>query len=250
MNKYVLIITNPGEEKTQGYCEGVNVDLKNYKEYFCSPLGGAWKNEEIISLTKPSVDELKLTLNKLKSIEYLVTIFCGHGYYCSKRESTILELKKGYEFDSIDLRIGVKKQLTILDCCRKVYPIMLSDSYEFAKAASKNYIKFNINDCRKLYEESIYNCSNSIVVLHSCNINEVAGDDGVKGGYYSSSLIKVAKNWADDQNINTLSNHRIRSVVDIHDNSLPMVSRLSNKTQNPQIEKPRTESHFPFAIIA
>lgn len=76
----MLIIANPGERDAENYCEGVNQDVTRYQCFFTSIQGGAWKSDEIKTLICPEPWEVALALSELKSAEYSMVIFCGHGY--------------------------------------------------------------------------------------------------------------------------------------------------------------------------
>lgn len=47
MRKKILILSNPGREGAENYCEGVKRDVDNYKQFFLSPVGGNWYESEI-----------------------------------------------------------------------------------------------------------------------------------------------------------------------------------------------------------
>lgn len=60
---------------------------------------------------------------------------------------------------------------------------------EFAKAL----MQLNPNECRRYYDQRVEECESTLIVMHACDINETAGDDSSKGGYYSYSLIKSTR---------------------------------------------------------
>ena len=97
MNRKVLIISNPG--KGENYCEGVNKDVENYKAFFTSALGGGWYMNEIKHLHCPNQYSVTAELDLMKDVDYSIVIFCGHGYYSSNFDETIVELQ-----DNIDYR--------------------------------------------------------------------------------------------------------------------------------------------------
>lgn len=80
MKRKMLIIANPGERDAENYCEGVNQDVPRYHRFFTSIQGGAWKTDEIKTLIRPEPREVDLALSELKSADYSMVIFCGHGY--------------------------------------------------------------------------------------------------------------------------------------------------------------------------
>lgn len=241
MNKRVLIISNPGETGTSGYCNGVNVDVEGYLNFLTSPSGGFWNSTEIKHLQMPTSQQLRLELNQLKTIDYLMVVFCGHGYYSAAKKDTILQLKKGEEIESINLRVN-SKQTIILDCCRKICYEIVSESRVMKFAAVS--AKLNPAKCRTLYEAKITGCSNSRIVMYGCNIDEFANDSSSQGGFYSSSLLQIPQDMVGN------NQDSIITMVDAHNIASERVKRLSSNDQKPQIEKPRTVSYYPFAVFA
>jgi len=67
---------------------------------------------------------------------------------------------------------------------------------------------------------------------------------------YSYSLLRSATNWRETKNIDLSSKWATFSIVQAHQASIAIVSRLSGTTQNPEIDKPRSEPYFPIAIMA
>lgn len=142
-------------------------------------------------------------------------IFAGHGYYSQSRKTTMLELRKGEEIDSLELRAGAPKQTLILDCCRKIEVETLRKAV-FAEAVQKR-ADIHSDECRRYYDDRIARCPSGIAVLWACSIGETAGDDKARGGYYSFSLLDEAESWAKDNNVDISRNVSILSVVGAHD---------------------------------
>jgi hypothetical protein len=242
-----LLISNPGEVGADNYCNGVNVDVLNYKKFLTSPLGGAWTEDEIIDSDRPSKSYVKSILQTLKNNDYLLIIFCGHGYY-SSNSKTVLELKKDNEISSDELKIGIK-QTIILDCCRVMHPEEYVEDSRFS-AMLKAKSDLNRQDCRRYYEKKISEAPLGLVVMYGCDVNETSGESSSKGGYYSSNLILSAEKWFESDSTDTSNNYNTLSVVKVHSMASEKVTQISGKTQNPQIDKPRSEPYYPFAIIA
>ncbi|WP_146680170.1 caspase family protein [Oceanococcus atlanticus] len=250
MNKKILLISNPGEPGAENYCEGVNVDVREYKSYFTSPIGGAWTADEIRHLDRPRVDDVRQEISALANLDYSLVIFCGHGWYSATDSSTILELRAGQSMDEAELRYQGAKRTILLDCCRKVYRESLKEEL---LAKSLNFCedhRLSGAECRKYYESAISNASAGLVILHACDVNETAGDDSKRGGYYSDGLRRSALDWDRATAIDLSQNYRICSVVESHGNASELVGRRSGGRQNPQIEKPRSKPYFPFAVLA
>ncbi len=243
-----LLISNPGEANATNYCKGVFVDIDNYKKFLMSALGGAWQTSEIIPLPRPSRKEVDDWILKLGIYDYTFILFSGHGYYSPKSQSTIIELRKDEEYNELDLRKLANKRTIILDCCRKVYPERIWDQVmvEAMRLVAKRAL--SPDECRKYFDVAVEKCPKGIIVGHSCSINETSGESEIHGGYYAGSLLKAAKDWHDNGNFN-IGNYYTYSVVQTHNTAVPLVDRLTGGTQNPKIDKARSEPYFPFAIV-
>lgn len=140
MKRKMLIIANPGELDAENYCEGVNQDVTRYHRFFTSIQGGAWKPDEIKTLIRPEPREVDLALSELKSADYSMVIFCGHGY-SRKNGTTMVELYKDCDYDSNNFKQGAARHTVILDCCRVVYePVSESVSNHYELRASADII--------------------------------------------------------------------------------------------------------------
>jgi len=249
VSRSALIITNPGEVGSEGYCEGVNKDAQLYRSFLLSPVGGAWRSSELSTLKQPSRQEVRDAVSAIAGADYSLVAFCGHGYYSASKDSTILELRKGIELDSVELRQGATKRTIVLDCCRKVHRPMALDE-AMRKSIAKADAVVDPKESRKYYDKSIADCSDGIVVLFGCSIGETAGDDAQRGGFYSYNLVESTRDWARDNDVDTATDYSVCSVVRAHAKALPRVTQLSGGTQTPTIQKPRSEPYFPFGIVA
>lgn len=247
MTRKAIIIASPLTAKKESYLAGVEVDKANYKRFLCSPLGGFWYDTEITILTNPSSSAVTNAMSSISSTDYALIVFCGHGNV--QNGSTFIKINDSEMINSNLLRVGASKQTLILDCCREVQPIALMDSLE-ARASIVTKAELNSQECRKYYDKAISDSKSGLIVLHGCALNEYCGEDASKGGYYSSSLVKAARDWHGDSQDNTASTYGIFTVPTAHDNAAILVKGLSGKRQNPDIEQPRTLSTLPFAVIA
>lgn len=182
MRKRILIIAN-----NDGLA-GVNIDVKNYYQFFRSPVGGNWEGYEIIKKINPQKNELYIELESLKKLDldYLIIVFSGHG---GQKRETVLELNSIGEtiYDS-ELKNIAKRQLNIYDCCR-IQIEDLSESLTFS-----TFLEYtNYQNIREKYEERIMQAIPQQASLYSCSIGEGSWDTS-EGGIYSVELIKAAKN--------------------------------------------------------
>ena len=101
-------------------------------------------------------------------------------------------------------------------------------------------------DTRKVYENRIEMLDVMNIVMYSCDWNETSGDDSRKGGYYTSSLLKVCSEYIESESYAFES--CFLSAVEAHERTKTYVEKLK-PDQNPQIEKPRSGEYLPLAVV-
>jgi hypothetical protein len=250
MKRKCILVGYPGEIGKKGYCEGVLKDFINYQRFLSSPLGGAWKNEEIIPLQTKSKSEVLTHIRGIKNDEYLLFIFCGHGYFNENIKQTVIQLNSSEEISENDVMIAAFSRLYIFDCCRKTIAQMNEDSALFEEAIAKTASTLNGVDCRRYYDDQIMKCQGQTTKTFGCDITEESGDDSRFGGYYSSALIDTVKDMYKRSNIDTTLSYKILQIDQIHKIAKIEVAKRTKNEQNPQICKARSDIQLPFGIIA
>lgn len=248
-SRKALIIGAPDEK-----IPGVNLDIKNLRVFFNSPIGGFWYDNEITTLVSPSANDIRRQVELLRGYDYSLIFFAGHGYHSIERKRTILHINSRETLDSLELRAGAAKHSLIMDCCRKpeserrlLKAAMDSMSFTEARTQQPDPAK-----CRQYFNKAIDDCENGLVVMNSCSIDETAGESSSEGGYYTSSLIDSANDWAKNRlrSIDLTKNYATSSTQECHNSAAAQVKRLSGNRQNPTFESPRSEKKFPFAVVA
>lgn len=247
MRRKAFIISNPGEQGAENYCQGVLRDIEHYQSFLRSAIGGFWQPSEIEAISRPSVADLRSKMAVLSAVNYALVVFTGHGWYSSSLDSTVLELRKGQEIDSAELRSAMKETL-ILDCCREIYPGR-PEARALDEMVTKAAPRLDPEECRRYYNKQIEECRNEVLVLHSCSPGETSGDDDQRGGVYSYSLLQASKDWADQPNRDVSKTYYWRSVASAHEDAVKRVARLRSR-QSPRIEKPRSAPYFPLCVVA
>ena len=243
MNRKALIIGSPDEK-----ISGPKVDILNYRNFFLSPLGGAWEAGELVCLESPTKQQVDKHLLALKSADYSVVVFAGHGRHVSANSPPKILLQSDVEISSADLTVGAPKHTLILDCCRVHEVEVIADSVLAKSEMLKRSL--STNQCRKYFDIWLDNCNPGIVVLYACGFNELANESSAQGGWYSSALMSVCKDWERESSINTSTDYSVLSVVGAHDRAKSLVERFSGNRQTPERANPRTAPYFPFAVIA
>lgn len=246
MKKKILIISNPGAVGAENYCEGVKKDVENYKKYFTSPGGGNWYLSEIECLEQPDKTTVRQKLSDMKKLNFSIVIFTGHGY--SQNANTYIELKpsEGSENDICidELKDTKQKRIVIVDCCRKEWNPISEFNESYMAHIEKSFSA--ARDTRKVYENRIEMLDVMNIVMYSCDWNETSGDDSRKGGYYTSSLLKVCSEYIESESYAFES--CFLSAVEAHERTKTYVEKLK-PDQNPQIEKPRSGEYLPLAVV-
>lgn len=246
MRKKILIISNPGARGADNYCEGVHKDVENYKKFFMSPDGGNWYSDEIECMEQPLKSMVQKKLLEMSNLDFSIIIFTGHGY--SKGENTYIELVPANSLENdmcvTELKQLNQKRLIIVDCCRK----RLEPTSEMNEAYLEHIEKsFSIHrNTRVIYEKLIRRLDIMNIVMYACDWDETSGDDSRKGGYYTSSLLKVCSECIKQHKDDFWSWYL--SAPKAHEMSKPYVKKLKSD-QNPQIEKPRSREYLPLLIF-
>jgi len=229
MNRKALLIGSPGIAPV---LKGVPLDLANYRSFLCSPLGGAWTQDEVTILASPSREEVLAQVAALTRSDYSFVLFSGHG--CHEGDGTCIELKPGLVVNDAILKIGASKHTVLLDCCREVVPEVRLDE-AMAKAAEL-IPRLDAVQCRRAFDIRVSECATGLVALYACSVGETAADIESEGGIYASSLVKAARTWH-ARSLTDLSKHfSILSVVEAHERASTLVRARTVKRQNPVAE--------------
>ena len=255
ITKRALLISNPGETGAENYCKGVYVDIKNYQRLLFSAQGGAWETNEVTTLDRPSVADVRNCIEMMSAAEYVFVMFTGHGWFSASDHDRVLELRSGQSIASNELLRGTKRRTVVLDCCQKVHQesLMEKAARQIALAANATEARRTPNReaCRKLYLDSIQAAPQGAVWLTSCAIDEVSTDDDTRGGRYNGSLIECVDDWAALQAKKQFhASPEMYSIVAAHECAAERTRKLSGGKQNPSIEKPKTGPYFPLGVFA
>ena len=252
ITRRALLISNPGEIGQENDCKGVYVDIENYQRLLSSAEGGAWEDNEIKHLDRPSANNVRDWLTIFSTYDYAFVMFTGHGWYSISDRDRVIELRKGEQMASVELIKGSRKRTVILDCCQKVHTesLMEKKAAMMTAFAAKAVRTADRATCRKLFLDGLQNASEGILKLTSCSIGEVSTDDDTRGGRYNGSIIECVDDWFQAQaNARFARGGTALSIVAAHECAAAKTRILSADNQNPTIEKPRTAPYFPIAVF-
>lgn len=123
--KLYLIISDGGGNAP---LRGVHIDKENFLNFFKSPEGGAWKDDEILvfenndfDLDIIKINDLTARINK-KPIDFYLIVFCGHGF-TDQNHQINFEVRQDFQLNLDDLLGAVARSrcLVIADSCRAIY---------------------------------------------------------------------------------------------------------------------------------
>lgn len=219
--------------------------MQNYREFFKSMPGGRWYDNEITTLESPTESGLRQALNSLKSVDYSIVVFAGHGGYVTSKKTTMLQLRANVAVDEYMLKFGAPRHTVIIDACRM--PIKETLREEFRKSVIAMDSIAHPELSRLAFDNHVRKCAPDLAVMYACSINQGAGDSAQQGGTYSSILLSEACTWGSNL-VN--KGKAVLSISEVHDRAAPLVDRLRAGKQTPDAVFPRTVPRFPFAICA
>ncbi len=270
MIKRVAIIIESHNVAGQGLLPGAKLDADNWYAFLKSDLGGAWEENEIRRLPKPSSGLVRAFLDIHKD-KYIFLTFSGHGFEERKPYSneyvTKICLNDSEQGVAIDSICPQRNCTAIFDCCRGVenaqghikianesFAAGRGDSFS-ATMDSGEYIAINSARNQSLVRETIRSLfsqkiedqtTHATVRMYSCSRNESAGEweeDPNAGGYYTTLLMQGAKSWRDGQRLR--SGYAMYTTKQAHDFACEALREI-----NPQQHPDYTPSWqlYPFAI--
>lgn len=243
------ILIEASDVRGQRDLPGARVDVENLDRFITSPAGGAWYPNEIKTLRKPSLTELKAEIKKAElEAEYLFISFAGHGFMKkpkpgafplpSVKESTYICLNDAQDVSLIHVNPTIKN-FVLIDSCRE-YP-ELEKAQKFEHLA--RFLKEDLRDiARQIFDNAVRTAGSGQILAFSCGINESAEDDPNRGGYFTAGMIECAQSFSKS------GTQRAICTDEVFNCAIKKV-KILNAQQNPDyIPGRRINNHFPFAV--
>lgn len=257
--KLVLIISDGGGNNR---LRGVHIDKDNYLNFFKSPEGGAWKDEEILMYDDNNFDVGVLSDISLSGrmehhpIEYFLIVYCGHGF-TDQYGNIRFQVRTDCDLKLDDLLEAVKTSrcLVIADSCRAVYRLdeggRIGDMRLFSTSEDARRSVY-ADLCRIYYNERLAATPATMqMVLFSNSFGETA-DENRNGGLYSYAMLNAAK--AEINRIHDVQQHNANSYVitvdTIHAAAKNEVEQQTHQRQHPDVViDSRSPARFPFVVV-
>lgn len=190
MKRVAIILGSPFPQSHPNHLRGVHFDVGNYQRFLMSPIGGAWQSNEIYYEEHPTGTTVKAIHQLCNNADMAVVIFSGHGYM--QWNETYICLNPRQNLNVCDLTTTAKRQITIVDCCRKNY------SVEHWEGIGRIYSLSFDNTCpdigRKLYDFQLERSPVGHYTMYSCSQDQYS-QDGENGGLFSYNLLRGVKDW-------------------------------------------------------
>lgn len=260
VRKLLLIISDGGGNSP---LRGVHIDKEIFLNFFKSPEGGAWKDEEINVFDENNFDlqilkatDLTARLEKQPGDFYLI-VFCGHGF-TDENNQIHFEVRPNTSLKLEDLLSTVAKSrcLVIADSCRAIYRLQeggrIANQRLFSTSAeARNSRYFEL--CHTMYNKLIgLTPSTMQLVYFSNSYNETADENPRDGGVYCHELLTATKRKINE--IHNLQKHDGKSyyvsIDDIHQEAAATVINKTKGRQHPEIYlNSRSKARFPFIVV-
>lgn len=260
VRKLLLIISDGGGNSP---LHGVHIDKENFLNFFKSPEGGAWKDEEIHVFDENNFDlqilkVIDLTARLYKQpVDFYLIVFCGHGF-TDENNQIHFEVRPNTSLRLEDLlsTVANSRCLVIADSCRSLYRLQeggrIANQRLFStidEARNVAYAKI----CRDWYNYLIELTPSTMQLVYFSNsYNETADENPRDGGVYCHELLTTTK-----RKINEIHNLQKQDgesyyvfIDDIHQEATATVINKTKGRQHPEIYlNSRSKARFPFIVV-
>ena len=261
MRRKLYLIISDGGGNTP--LRGVHIDKDNFLNFFKSPEGGAWKDDEILVFENNNFDLDILKINDLnaridkKPIDFYLIVYCGHGF-TDQHNQIFFQVRPDEHLQLNDLLGVVAKSrcLVIADSCRakchlreggRIAVLRMFSTSEDAR----NSVYADL--CRKMYNDLIEATPSTMQVVYFSNsYGETADENSRDGGVYCNELLTAAKRKREE--FETLQRHNSNSyyatIDEIHAEAAGMVVNKTHGRQHPEIYlNSRSRARLPFVVV-
>lgn len=249
----LLLLANPGVQGVNWAPQVFNV-LERYKQYFKSPVGGYWQDDEIIDyedIADPQAEAnwVAIQLAEItRNAEYSIIVFIGHGGVM--RGEDVIQLSRG-QLCPVSCLTGDNghgiKRTVIIDACRTFIGAQQQLILEEQRTFSQRGLLLGPH-CRDYYNEIIANSTPHTELIQSTQYGEPAAAIR-QGTAFSNALFDVvAHNTPIWSNLALMNPNCVDSKT--NQNVLEMTARnMGAFNQVPQITSSDGSFTFPFFAI-
>jgi Caspase domain len=251
MTRRAILIGCPNTAN-QNPLPGTALDVAQYYTFLRTPVGGAWRSNEIVRLIDRPRDEIREAIQAASEVDYSFVLFSGHGSHPHGNPdqlSTRIRLDGG-TMSARDLDPGNGKSTIVVDSCRtqgnivkSVFEYLIENRRVSARAPARP----DLEEYREAFDYAVVRCPEQTTYLFGCSIGQSAKDDPNLGGLFPRTLLSRAIAWERNQN----SRNGILNVHSVLARAAMLVALDSDLEQIPRIQRDGVVvgRHFPFAIV-
>lgn len=239
IRRALIIFCNNTES---GELPGPNVDNSNLRNFLTSQIGGEWQSNEVLSLSNPTIREVRNAVIKFLNIaDYSFVVFSGHGWInTDENNKQYLEVSDG-DISINDIISYSTRQTIIIDACRGfISPLNESLSKGLGRAVI-SYSSTSIST-RQLFDSVVMRAEEGLTVLFSASENQ-SSIDSAKGGAYIYSLLAVSRNWFRTDKINN-----IFTIKNAHQLGITFMNYNFITKQKPVMNSEKRMRYFPISV--
>ena len=240
MNRMAILIGSNFDAKIPG----VKADIAAWRDFLCSPLGGAWNKDELVFLEDArKADEVIAAVKCAEKADYAFISFSGHGGIYKQRRNflglpeTFICLGDNEFLSEYQLNPGkdCHRCTIILDCCRKtISTLSFLVKIASVQEASDNKIRQYFRD---FFDREIEASDMGCVKIYATEIDNEAADQNS----FSRILIESSKSYMASHGNYVL---HLNDAVAIAKQEMDKI----NPQQCPQYLGGRRNHHFPFIV--
>lgn len=225
---------------------GARIDVANWTAFLRSYEGGAWNDDEITTLSKPSWAVLQARLQLEKSTDYVFVTFSGHGYHPEGKDNdeTRICLNERDEIPVRQLSPDNPRCTVVIDACRQlVKGKALLEAFSVKEmvrsAAFRDRLAY-----REVFDSAVAQAERGVIRLFSCSVEESANESPTSGGYYTDALLGCCSKWHDRAE---KGKRLYYSVWPAHECAVANTT-LRESRQHPEFNGGRRNKYFPLAV--
>jgi hypothetical protein len=188
------ILIDAGQADETRPLRGTALDVRNFRDYLMSPIGGAWANEEIDPIGHPTIEQLLELIERANASEYVLFYFSGHGGYYGREMSILPSRRNGTMLHDI-IRLITRPFTLIVDACRNTINEEVSlEMPDGGRLLTEGLDR--IEEYRAAFDKAIRESTAPRAILYGCRRGQDAVDLSQSGGVFTTCLLNEAKNWA------------------------------------------------------
>lgn len=195
----LLLLANPGVQGVNLVSQVFNV-LERYKQYFKSPVGGYWQDDEIIDyqdIADPQAEAnwVAFQLAEItRNVDYSIIVFIGHGGVMHGED--VIQLSKG-QLCPVSCLTGNNghgiKRTVIIDACRTFIGAQQQLILEEQRTFCQRDMLLGLH-CRDYYNEIIANSTPHTELIQSTQYGKPAAAIR-QGTAFSNALFDVVASY-------------------------------------------------------